>query len=74
VQSDRLAGIDVARVVKKLADRTGLDAAKYAGHSLRAAQRSNRRRFRALYYAPDRASLGSDGEAVHPGRKSVPGK
>ena len=28
--------IDVARVVKKLAVRAGLDAAKYAGHSLRA--------------------------------------
>jgi len=33
---DRLSGIDVARVVKKLADRAGLDSAKYAGHSLRA--------------------------------------
>jgi site-specific recombinase XerD len=32
----RLSGIDVARVVKKLAVRAGLDAAKYAGHSLRA--------------------------------------
>jgi integrase len=31
----RLSGIDVARVVKKLAVRAGLDAAKYAGHSLR---------------------------------------
>ena len=28
--------IDVARVVKKLVERAGLDAAKYAGHSLRA--------------------------------------
>jgi site-specific recombinase XerD len=36
VQSGGLSGIDVARVVKKLADRAGLDAAKYAGHSLRA--------------------------------------
>ena len=36
VQPGRLAGIDVARVVKKLAERAGLDAAKYAGHSLRA--------------------------------------
>jgi integrase len=36
VQTGRLSGIDVARVVKKLADRAGLDAAKYAGHSLRA--------------------------------------
>ena len=32
----RLSPIDVARVVKKLAERAGLDAAKYAGHSLRA--------------------------------------
>jgi integrase len=36
VQPGRLSPIDVARVVKKLAERAGLDAAKYAGHSLRA--------------------------------------
>jgi site-specific recombinase XerD len=36
VQPGLLSGIDVARVVKKLAERAGLDAAKYAGHSLRA--------------------------------------
>jgi integrase len=36
VQPGRLSGIDVARVVKKLAERAGLDAAEYAGHSLRA--------------------------------------
>ncbi len=36
VQPGRLSGIDVARVVKKLAERAGLDAAKYAGHTLRA--------------------------------------
>jgi integrase len=36
VQTGRLSGIDVARVVKKLAERAGLDPAKYAGHSLRA--------------------------------------
>jgi integrase len=36
MQAGRLSGIDVARIVKKLADRAGLDAAKYAGHSLRA--------------------------------------
>ena len=36
VQAGRLSGIDVARVVKKLAQRTGLDASQYAGHSLRA--------------------------------------
>jgi integrase len=36
VQPAALSGIDVARVVKKLAERAGLDAGKYAGHSLRA--------------------------------------
>ncbi len=36
VRPGRLSGIDVARVVKKLAERAGLDPAKYAGHSLRA--------------------------------------
>jgi site-specific recombinase XerD len=36
IQQGRLSGIDVARVVKKLALRAGLDAAKFAGHSLRA--------------------------------------
>jgi integrase len=36
LQPGRLSGIDVARVVKKLAQRSGLDGAKYAGHSLRA--------------------------------------
>jgi site-specific recombinase XerD len=35
VQVGRLSDIDVARVVKKLVERAGLDAAKYAGHSLR---------------------------------------
>ena len=32
----RLSPVGVARVVKKLAERAGLDPAKYAGHSLRA--------------------------------------
>ena len=36
LRTRRLSGIDVARVVKKLAERAGLDPAKYAGHSLRA--------------------------------------
>jgi integrase len=36
IQPRRLAGLDVARIVKKLAHRVGLDAASYAGHSLRA--------------------------------------
>ena len=36
LRGGRLSGIDVARVVKKLAVRGGLNPAKYAGHSLRA--------------------------------------
>jgi len=36
MQSGRLSPSDVARIVKKLAKRSGMDAAKYAGHSLRA--------------------------------------
>ncbi|PYT17249.1 MAG: hypothetical protein DMG59_07980 [Acidobacteria bacterium] len=36
VQPGRLSPIAVARVVKKLAMRAGLDPAKFAGHSLRA--------------------------------------
>jgi integrase len=36
MQPERLSGLAVARVVKKLAERAGLDAANYAGHSLRA--------------------------------------
>jgi site-specific recombinase XerD len=36
VQTRGLSGVDVARIVKKLAQRAGLDASKYAGHSLRA--------------------------------------
>ena len=36
VRAGRLSGIDVSRVVKKLAKRAGLDPAKYGGHSLRA--------------------------------------
>jgi integrase len=36
LQAHRLGGSDVARIVKKLAQRAGLEPAKYAGHSLRA--------------------------------------
>ncbi len=36
VQAGRLTPCDVARVVKKLAERAGLDPSRYAGHSLRA--------------------------------------
>jgi integrase len=35
VQAGRLAPADVARIVKKLASRAGMDAVRYAGHSLR---------------------------------------
>ena len=31
-----MSSIDLARIVKKLAMRAGLDPGKYAGHSLRA--------------------------------------
>ena len=36
MQAGRLSSNDAARVVKKLAERAGLNPAKYAGHSLRA--------------------------------------
>ena len=36
IQAGRLSPVDVARIVKKLAERAGLDPAKFAGHSLRA--------------------------------------
>jgi site-specific recombinase XerD len=36
VQPHKLSPADVARIVKKLTKRAGLDSAKYAGHSLRA--------------------------------------
>ena len=36
IGSGRLSPINVARVVKKLCQRAGLDPGKYAGHSLRA--------------------------------------
>jgi integrase len=36
VHPGRLSGIDVARVVKKLVGRAGLDPARFSGHSLRA--------------------------------------
>jgi integrase len=35
-QAARLSPAEVARIVKKLAERAGLDPSKYAGHSLRA--------------------------------------
>ena len=72
-----MSGIDVARVVKKLAERAGLDAAKYAGHSLRAGHATAA----AIAGASERsimnqtgASVGSDGAAVYPGWESLPGE
>lgn len=41
VQARGLSAIDVARVVKKLVERAGVDSAKYAGHSLRAGHATN---------------------------------
>ena len=77
VRPDRLTGLDVARVVKKLAKRAGLDAAKYAGHSLRAGHATTA----AISGASERSIMnqtghrsGTDGAAVHPGWKSVPGE
>jgi hypothetical protein len=77
VQPGRLSPIDVARVVKKLAERAGLDAAKYAGHSLRAGHATSAAiagAVRAVDHEPDRASQRADGEAVYPGREFVPGE
>jgi integrase len=36
LQPERLSAVDVARIVKKLTQRAGLDPARFAGHSLRA--------------------------------------
>lgn len=36
IRSTRLSGYDVARIVKRTAERAGLDPTRYAGHSLRA--------------------------------------
>ena len=37
-------------------------------------ERSDCRRFRTLDHEPDRTSVGSDGQTIHPGRQSVPGQ
>jgi hypothetical protein len=72
VQPGSLSGIDVARVVKKLAVRAGLDPAKYAGNSLRAghatsasiAGASERSIMKQTVTAPFRRSGGTCGMAV----------
>ena|ERR1700676_4304477 len=57
MQLGRLSGIDVARVVKKLADRAGLDAAKYAGHSLHAGHATSA----AIAGASERSTMNQTG-------------
>jgi integrase len=77
VQPGQLSGIDVARVVKKLADRAGLDAAKFAGHSLRAGHATSA----AMAGASERSIMRQTGhrsvqmgEEVYPGGEFVPGE
>jgi integrase len=57
VQPGRLSGIDVARIVKKLAERAGLDAANFAGHSLRAGHATSA----AIAGAPERSIMNQTG-------------
>jgi integrase len=57
LQSGRLSGIDVARIVKKLATRAGLDPANYAGHSLRAGHATSA----AIAGAPERSIMNQTG-------------
>jgi site-specific recombinase XerD len=53
IQSGRLSANSVARIVKKLAERAGLDAAKYAGHSLRAGHATSAAIAGALHHEPN---------------------
>ena len=57
IQARRLSGIDVARIVKKLATRVGFDSAKYAGHSLRAGHATSA----AMAGAPERSIMNQTG-------------
>jgi site-specific recombinase XerD len=57
VQPDRLSGIDVARIIKKLATRAGLDPARYAGHSLRSGHATTA----AIHGASERAIMRQTG-------------
>jgi site-specific recombinase XerD len=68
VQTGRLSGIDVARVVKKLAQRAGLNAAKYAGHSLRAGHATSA----AIAGASERSIMNQTGHrSVHMVRRYI---
>jgi site-specific recombinase XerD len=68
VQPGRLSGIDVARVVKKLAERAGLDPAKYAGHSLRAGHATSA----AIAGASERSIMNQTGHrSVHMVRRYI---
>ena len=64
----RLSGIDVARVVKKLIRRAGLDAVKYAGHSLRAGHATSA----AIAGASERSIMNQTGHrSVHMVRRYI---
>jgi site-specific recombinase XerD len=68
VQSDRLSGIDVCRVVKKLAERAGLDPAQYGGHSLRAGHATSA----AIAGASERSIMNQTGHrSVHMVRRYI---
>ena len=76
VQQGRLSGIDVARVVKKLAERAGLDPGLYASLTPGRTRHARRdcRGVGAVDHEPNRASVGADGAPVHSGWKFVPGE
>lgn len=61
VRAARLSGLDVARIVKKLAVRAGLDPAKYAGHSLRAGHATSA----AIAGASERSIMKQTGHKSH---------
>jgi integrase len=77
LQAGRLSGLGVARIVKKLAQRAGLDPAKYA-RALAAGgacdQRCDCGCDGAKHHEPDGAQVRADGTAVHQGRKFVQGE
>lgn len=59
VQAGQLSGIDVARIVKKLVERAGMDPAKYAGHSLSAGHATTA----AIAGASERSIMAQTGHA-----------
>jgi hypothetical protein len=74
VQATRLSGIDVARVVKKLAQtgRTGhYGVCRPLAPGWTRHQRCDRGRIRAVDHEPDGTSEHADGSALHPGWQLV---